>query len=47
MSSIANNLFRKLAAFFSDGSRTVSINEFVEFWNSLSEKDKDYYWNAV
>lgn len=32
--------------FFEDGSTKINMDEFKEFWESLSEPDKEYYRNA-
>ncbi len=40
------NTVRELAMFFSEGTREVSVNEFMEFWKPLTEVERDYFRNA-
>ncbi len=37
---------KDLIAFFSEGCRPVTTSEFMEFWKSLSDAEKEYYKNA-
>ncbi len=40
------NSLKDLITFFGCEGRPVSPGEFRDFWNSLSEAEKDYYKNA-
>lgn len=37
---------KTLIAFFSTEDRPVSASEFMAFWKSLTEEQKEYYRNA-
>lgn len=42
--TVVYNSTQDLARFFSENSiRLVSINEFMKFWTSLSNGERDYY----
>jgi hypothetical protein len=40
------NTMKDLAKYFSSDDMTVSINEFMKFWESLTNEEKDYYRTA-
>lgn len=40
------NSLKDLIAFFGTPERPVTPPEFRDFWNSLSDQEKDYYKNA-
>lgn len=40
------NTVKDLIKFFSEGCRPVSTAEFMDFWKSLSDSEKEYYKNA-
>lgn len=40
------NSIADLARYFSKDSRPVSLNEWVPFWRSLSNEEKEYFRTA-
>jgi len=43
MNVIYWNVFHNIAKFFGE-TKTISIQEVMRFWDSLTEKEKDFYF---
>lgn len=40
---MAENTVKELLAFFSTEEKPCKTSEFMEFWKSLSDEEKEYY----